>query len=65
MSTRSQQSFIKPVVLAVSEGATTPNPGIVNTLVLSSTSGMYMRWTGSVWTGVTASLATTTKWGVD
>ncbi len=47
---KAQQSYIKPLVLAVAEGATTPNPGITGVVVLSSTTGSLMRWGGSAWT---------------
>lgn len=65
MAAKTNQSFVKPVVLAIAEGATTPVPSAANAVVLSSDTGMYMRWADTQWTAVTASYATTAKWGVD
>lgn len=52
MPARTQQSFTRPVVLPVIDGSTTPNPGTVNAVAMSSVSGMFMRWTGSYWLGM-------------
>jgi hypothetical protein len=46
----SQQSALRPVQLAVAEGATTPNPGTTNALAWSTTLGGMVRWTGTAWT---------------
>ncbi len=54
------------MVLAVADGATTPNPGVVNALALSSTTGAMMRWTGTKWTPLLAaapSFASVVKFG--
>jgi len=61
MTTRAQQSATKPVVLAIAEGATTPNPGVVNAVAFSSTTLVFMRWNGSAWTTATG---TTVESGV-
>lgn len=50
MGAVAQQSYVKPLIAAVAEGATTPNPGTTGAVVLSSTTGGFMRWTGSMWT---------------
>ena len=43
-------SFQKPMVLAIAEGATTPNPGQAGVSVWSSTLGKPVYWTGTQWT---------------
>lgn len=43
-------SFQKPMVLAIAEGATTPNPGQAGVTVWSSTLGKPVYWTGTQWT---------------
>ncbi len=53
MTTRAQHSNTKPVVLAIAEGATSPNPGVVNAVAFSSTTLVFMRWSGSAWTTAT------------
>ncbi len=53
MTARTQTSFTRPVVAAVAEGATSPNPGVAGALVFSSTTLVYMRWTGTAWTTAT------------
>ncbi len=53
MTTRARQSNTKPVVLAIAEGATSPNPGVVNAIAFSSTTLVFMRWSGSAWTTAT------------
>lgn len=50
MSARSHQSALRPVQLAVAEGATTPDPGTSNALAWSTTLGGMARWTGTAWT---------------
>lgn len=65
MATRTQQSTTRPAPLALTEGATTPNPGTVNALAWSITVSGWMRWTGTKWTVTTDSYATRTKYGVD
>lgn len=45
-------SFQKPMVLAIAEGATTPNPGQAGVSVWSSTLGKPVYWTGTQWTAV-------------
>lgn len=52
MTARKQQSYILPVVAAVAEGATTPNPGTNNVILFSTTTTSFMRWTGTLWTVV-------------
>lgn len=52
MSTRAAQSYTQPVTAAVAEGATTPDPGTTNAVLLSSTTGAFMRWTGTSWTAI-------------
>lgn len=49
MGTRAQQGYVKPLVAAIAANATTPNPGITNAVVLSSTTGGFLRWTGTLW----------------
>lgn len=43
------QSYFKPLVAAIAEGATTPDPGTTNAVALSTTTGAFMRWTGTEW----------------
>lgn len=47
-----QLSFQKPLVLAIAEGATTPDPGQAGVTVWSSTLNRLVYWTGSIWTAV-------------
>lgn len=47
-----QLSFQKPLVLAIAEGATTPDPGQAGVTVWSSTLSKLVYWTGSIWTAV-------------
>lgn len=54
MATRSQQSFFRPIMLDIDDGDTTPNPGVVNSMALSSVTLGFMRWTGTIWTAVRA-----------
>jgi hypothetical protein len=49
LSARAQQSFIRPVILALVDGSTSPNPGTANAVAMSSVTGVFMRWTGSYW----------------
>lgn len=56
MTSRAQQSLTRPVVLAVIEGSTTPNPGTLNAVALSTLTGLFMRWNGSYWTGLGTTL---------
>ena len=52
MGARAEQSYSKPVVLAIAEGATSPNPGVTNAIAFSSTTLVFMRWNGTAWTAV-------------
>ncbi len=52
MATRTEQSYNRPIAIAVIEGATTPNPGTVNAVALSTLTGGWMRWTGTQWVPV-------------
>jgi hypothetical protein len=45
-----QLNFQGPPQLAIAEGATTPNPGLVGVSVWSTTLGRPVHWTGSEWT---------------
>lgn len=66
MSGRQQASYTRPVVAAIADGATTPNPGVVNTLAWSSTTLTWVRWNGSAWDiAAPHTYAYTFKWGVD
>ncbi len=56
MTARNQQSLIRPVVLSVVEGSTTPNPSTVNAVALSTLTGLFMRWNGSSWTALGTAL---------
>ncbi len=61
MATKAQQSYIRPVVASVAEGATTPDPGTTNAVLFSTSTGMFMRWTGTVWTSATALVGNATS----
>jgi hypothetical protein len=56
VSVRAQQSLIRPVVLSIVEGSTTPNPTTVNAVALSTLTGLFMCWNGSYWTGLGTTL---------
>lgn len=58
MGTRAQQGYVKPLVAAIAANATTPNPGITNAIVLSSTTGTFLRWTGTLWASMSTLTAT-------
>lgn len=45
-------TFQKPLILAIAEGATTPDPGQSGVTVWSSTLGKLVYWNGSAWTAV-------------
>lgn len=47
-------NFQAPPSLAIAEGATTPNPGIVGVSVWSTILGRRVYWTGSLWTAGTS-----------
>lgn len=46
-------AFQKPLTLAISEGATTPDPGQAGVIVWSTTLGKPVWWDGSKWTAGT------------
>lgn len=50
MATRTGQSTLLPVQLAVAEGAVAPDPGSTNALAYSTTLNGLVRWTGTKWT---------------
>lgn len=52
MTATAQQSYTRPLVKAVAEGDSSPDPGVVGAVLMSSTTGALMRWTGAVWTRV-------------
>lgn len=47
-----QGSFFCPVTVPIEDGDTTPNPGTVNALALSTVTLGLMRWTGTIWTAL-------------
>lgn len=57
--TRRSLSPPAPPALAVTVGATTPNPAVTGALIWSTTHGRYLTWNGTSWAYVT-SLATVT-----
>jgi hypothetical protein len=52
VAARTQQSLIKPIVAAVAEAATSPDPGVTGAVLESSLTGAFMRWTGAMWTAM-------------
>jgi hypothetical protein len=49
-----QGSFFCPATAAIDDGDTTPNPGTVNAIALSTVTMGLMRWTGAAWTALHA-----------
>lgn len=43
-------NFQAPPALAIAEGATSPNPGVVGVSLWSTTLGKPVYWTGTQWT---------------
>lgn len=58
MTARTQQSFFRPQGAAIVEGSSTPNPGAVNAIALSTTTFTLMRWTGTCWTSLNPGVPT-------
>jgi hypothetical protein len=62
-----------PVQLAIADGATTPDPGVTGAMAWSTTTGTFVRWSGSAWSAVTvpanavtpAKLSATARTGVN
>jgi hypothetical protein len=52
MSARQQHSYTTFVTKAIADGATSPDPGVVGAVALSTTTGTLMRWTGTAWDSV-------------
>lgn len=58
---REQLGFQGLPRLAIAEGATTPDPGIVGVLVWSTTLGAVVRWNGTSWNAIGGGIANFTS----